>query len=138
VPRAILDPGVLIAALLSPRGTPAQLLIRWLHGEFDLLVSSALLGEVERVLQRPRFRRYVTEFEARSFVSALRGQAVIVDDPEHIEAGLTPDPGDDYLVALARSAGADVIVSGDAHLTQLTGRRPRVLTPRDFMRLLGP
>jgi hypothetical protein len=29
--------------------------------------------------------------------------------------GLTPEPGDDYIVALARRAGAHFIVFGDQH-----------------------
>ncbi len=45
---------------------------------------------------------------------------------------LSPDRGDDYLIALARTARADVIVSGDSHLTQLLDAEPPVLTPRQF------
>jgi len=57
---------------------------------------------------------------------------VLVDDPSP-RPGLTPDPGDDYLVALAQKADAQYIVSGDAHLTQLTDPNPPVLTPHEFL-----
>ncbi len=50
--------------------------------------------------------------------------------------GLTADPDDDYLVALARAAGADYLVSGDRHLLELTDPEPPVLTPREFLALL--
>jgi len=56
-------------------------------------------------------------------------------DPE-AQPGATPDPDDDYLVALAQAADADCIVSGDMHLTQLSDSRPTVLTPREFLRSL--
>jgi predicted nucleic acid-binding protein len=46
---------------------------------------------------------------------------------------VTPDRGHDYLVALARAARADVLVSGDAHLTGLPDPDPPVLTPRGFL-----
>ncbi len=46
--RALLDVNILISALLSRRGGPAQLLTRWLAGEFELVVSEALLSELER------------------------------------------------------------------------------------------
>lgn len=57
---------------------------------------------------------------------------MLVDDPSS-QPGLTPDPGDDYLVTLAQKADAQYIVSGDAHLTQLTDPSPPVLTPRELL-----
>jgi len=52
------------------------------------------------------------------------------DDPPTVPA--TRDADDDYLVALARSAGADVIVSADHDLldADLVGV---VLSPADFI-----
>lgn len=134
--RVVVDPGVLIAALISPSGAPARLLARWAEGFFDLLVSPALLDELERALARRKFRRYATEEEARQYVESLRRQAVLVEDPADVPAGLTPDPGDDYLVALARHAGAHALISGDPHLTTLEDARPPVLTPAELLRLL--
>jgi uncharacterized protein len=58
--------------------------------------------------------------------------AVLVDDPS-TRSDLTPDPGDDYLVALAQKADAQYIVSGDAHLTELADPSPPVLTPLEFL-----
>lgn len=46
------------------------------------------------------------------------------------------DPGDEYLLALARAAPADYLVSGDAHLTSLAGPDPPILPPRAFLDLL--
>ena len=133
--RVVFDPGVLIAALISPSGTPAKLLAQWLAGAFDLVVSPKLLDELARVLARVKFRPYVTEEEAEAYVRALARQAIVVEDPE-AEAGLTPDPGDDYLVALARAAHAHAIVSGDPHLVGLHHLEPPVLTPRAFVERL--
>ncbi|TMD08021.1 MAG: PIN domain-containing protein [Chloroflexi bacterium] len=41
--RAVLDPNVLISAILAPTGVPAALLRHWLDGEFELVVSERLL-----------------------------------------------------------------------------------------------
>ncbi len=54
-----------------------------------------------------------------------------------VAPGLTPDPKDDYLVALARSAAAHFLVSGDPHLTELVNPRPPVLTPRAFLDIVS-
>jgi putative PIN family toxin of toxin-antitoxin system len=135
VPRAVLDTGVLVAALISPRGAQPVLYLMWRGGLYEMVVSPRLLGELERVLARPKFRKYVSGEEASAFVETLRREAAASPDPPP-QPGLTPDPGDDYLVALARAAGADYLVSGDSHLTGLADPRPPVLTPRAFLDLL--
>ncbi len=132
--RAVVDPGVLVAALLSPKGTPAKLMRAWLEGRFELIVSPKLLEELRRVLERPKFRTYVTQQESVAYVAGLRRLATIVDDPR-AAVGATRDPGDDYLVALAQSAGVHCLVSGDEDLTKIE-LRPPVLTPRSFLALL--
>jgi uncharacterized protein len=48
--RAVLDPNVLISALIAPAGTPATLVASWLSGRFELVVSERLVGELERAL----------------------------------------------------------------------------------------
>jgi putative PIN family toxin of toxin-antitoxin system len=126
---------VLISALISGKGAPRNLLWLWLEGAFEVIVCPLLLTELEQVLLRPKFRPYVTAPEARAYVVLLHRLSSHVPDPE-VTAGLTTDPGDDYLVALARTAKAHFLVSGDPHLTELKQARPPVLTPRAFLRRL--
>lgn len=133
--RVVIDPGVLVSARLSGAGAPAELIRRWLAGQVDIIVSPLLLAELDDVLHRPKFRRWVTATEADAYIVFLREHATMVDDPP-AEAGLTPDPDDDYLVTLARTAHADVLVSGDGDLTGLPGPQPLVRTPRALVDLL--
>ncbi|HJU09525.1 MAG TPA: PIN domain-containing protein [Candidatus Binataceae bacterium] len=102
-----------------------------------MITCPALLAELALVLSRVKFRPYVAPHEVEAYVALLRRLSLLVPDPK-VEAGLTPDPGDDYLVALARTAGAHVLVSGDPHLTQLKDAEPPVLAPRAFLRRLSP
>ena len=134
--RVVCDVGVIISGLLSAEGPPGRLLDRWRDGVFDLIVSSLWLAELARVLERPKISRYLEPGDAEDLLAAIRLQAEWVDDPP-TQPGLTPDPGDDYLVSLARAAGADYLVSGDAHLTGLKDPEPLVLTPRAFEELFG-
>ncbi len=133
--RVVLDPGVLVFAVLTDSGPPAEILDRWREGEFDLVVSPKLLHELEDVLLRPKFRDVASEDEARAYVEALAREGILVRDPEEVRA-ITADPGDDYLVALAIPVGADAIVSGDKHLTELADPPVPVLTPREFVERL--
>ena len=59
------------------------------------------------------------------------------DDPPEGRDPITDDPDDDFLVVLAEAVGADVLVSGDPHLTTL--RRPglTMMTPRSFLDALS-
>jgi putative PIN family toxin of toxin-antitoxin system len=134
--RAVLDVGVIVSGVLAAGGPPGQILNRWRGGELDLVVSPSLLAELQRVLAYDRIRSRISPEEAQELAAELRHHAIVVDDPREIEPGLTRDPGDDYLVALARSAGADVLVSGDPHITGVAGLEPPVLTPRQLLELL--
>ncbi len=88
------------------------------------------------MLDRPRFRRWVSTEVATEFIDGLAQDALIVADPP-AQPGLTADPDDDYLFALARATQADYLVSGDRHLLDLAEAIPPVLTPRQFLDLLG-
>ncbi len=129
--RAVLDPNVLISALISRDGSPALVLHAWLDGAFELIVSDELLAETERALSYPKLRKRVEPSEAIEFIELLRRGARIVDDPNNPPSVRSPDPGDDYLIALAESQQA-MIVSGDRDVLELAGRVP-VLSPADFL-----
>jgi len=132
--RAVLDPNVLISALLSPAGAPARLLQAWLYGWFELIVSPRLVAELERALAYPKLRKRVSRGEARRIVKWLADGATFVEDPDELSSVRSPDPGDDYLLALAAGEHA-VLVSGDEHLLGLADDLP-IFAPARFLRIL--
>jgi len=134
--RAVLDPNVLVSAAISAAGPPRQIVTAWVDGRFELIASPALLAELRAVLARPKLRRWISAAVAREFVDGLADDALILDDPPALE-GVSPDPDDDYLIALARAAGADYLVSGDRHLLDLSDPDPPVLAAREFLERLG-
>jgi putative PIN family toxin of toxin-antitoxin system len=134
--RAVLDPNVLVSAFISQRGGSSDRIVRaWREGAFELVVSPQLIAELADVLGRPKFALQAADGRAEAYITALAGDAIEIDDPPD-PPSVSPDAGDDYLIALARASGADVIVSGDGHLTQLVNPTPPVLTPRQFIEQL--
>ena len=67
------------------------------------------------------------DHDALSSLRRVLAAAPAVDDP--VAVSVSRDPKDDYLIALARQAGADCIVSGDADLSVLDDLVPPVRTP---------
>lgn len=129
--RAVLDPKVVVSALLSPRGAPAEFLRRWRDGEFELLVSPLLRTELERALAYPKLRRHIPAEGAIAVLRWLDRSATAAADPTNAPPVRSEDPGDDYLIALAASERA-ALVSGDRHLLDLAERLP-VMSPRGFL-----
>jgi putative PIN family toxin of toxin-antitoxin system len=133
--RVVLDVNVIISALLSADGAPARILREWQQGAFEIVVSPRLLAELERALGYPKLRRRIGADEAAAFVGWLGRAAAVVSDSHDPPSVRSPDPGDDYLIALAAAEGA-MIVSGDDHLLRLAGKLP-VSSQADFLQQLG-
>ena len=100
-----------------------------------MIVSPSLCDELRDVLCRPKFRRWISAELVAEFVDGLADAATAIADPPDPPSA-SSDPDDDYLIALARSAEADYLVSGDRHLLDLVDPDPSVLTPRQFLDLL--
>ena len=134
--RAILDPNVIISALLSRDGTPARVLRAWLEGRFDLIVSPLLLDELERALAYPKLAERIKAEEATALIDWLRREAILVEDPAARPTSRSEDPGDDYLLALAEverrptPARADGGAAGPHGAGVPSHRRRQLINPR--------
>ena len=128
--RAVLDVNVLISALLSKHGAPGRLVAAWLDGVFEIVVSEALLQELDRAFRYPKLRKLIAEEQAAAFIALLRAMAVAGLDAANPDR-ISRDPGDDYLVALAR-ASSSVLVTGDDDLLVLTPGLP-IQSPVAFL-----
>lgn len=133
--RALLDANVLVSAALSARGAPARLIKAWLSGEFELVVSPALLGELERVLAYPKIRSRIPQDDAAALLELLRDVGLLLDDPDGEPPVAVSDPDDRYLVVLAASARA-ILVTGDAALLRLAELQIPVCSPAAFEQTL--
>lgn len=123
------DTGVLVSGAINSLGNPYRIIKSWREGDLSLIVCPQLLAELTRVLARPRLRRFITADDAQEFVNALAIAADVRADPRPVSGLVPDDPGDDYLVALAKESGADYHLASDQHLLSLVDLRPPVVTP---------
>lgn len=136
--RIVLDTNVVISALLW-RGPPYHLLavLRAVPAA-QLYTSPTLLDELAEVLSRPAIIRQLAAIGSNPH-SVLADYLEIVELVKPVEVlRVARDPDDDQVLAVALSAEADIIVSGDADLLTLGSFRDiRILAPREARELLA-
>ncbi|MEF8721310.1 putative toxin-antitoxin system toxin component, PIN family [Candidatus Accumulibacter phosphatis] len=131
--RLILDTNILIAALIT-RGTPPdQLYKAWRDGQFTLITSELQIEEIRRVTRRDGIRFRIHPAEAGRLVNDLRRLAVTVENLPTID--ISPDPYDNFLLAMAQAGQVDVLVTGDKRdlLALSRHQRTHILTAREAL-----
>ena len=100
--------------------------------------SPATLAELERVLLRRKFDRYLDHDSRLDFFRRYRHQVLLFPVTEAEEAGLPQacrDPRDNKFLALALHCSADVLVSSDDDLLVLNPWQDiPILTPAQFLK----
>ena len=124
-----------VSAAITRKGVPRWILRCLQAGLFELIVCPQLLSELNDVLLRGKFRRYLSEDEAKAYVVLVAEKATFAQPEEVVP--VSQDPDDDYLVALTLGSRAHFLVSGDPHLLDLkqAGSSP-IVSPRLFLELL--
>jgi putative PIN family toxin of toxin-antitoxin system len=135
--RLVVDTNILISALLSGTSLPAQLIVHWRDGRFDLLTAAEQLDEVMRVTRYPKIRERLAPALAGRLVNDLRAIAVTVDKLPAVD--VSTDPHDNYLLAIAAAGAADFLVTGDKRdvLGIAVHEGTKIITVRDFLALHG-
>ncbi len=131
--RLVIDTNILVSALLAAASLPAQLVVLWRAGRFDLLTTADQLDELMRVTRYPKIRERLAPAVAGRLVNDLRALAITVDAVPRV--AVSPDPDDDYLLALAAAGAADFLVTGDKRdlLGLAVYEGTKILTVRDFL-----
>lgn len=128
--RVVVDANVLASALAGHPESPSRRLLEALTADrIEAVLCNRILRELDRALQRPYFAARVAVLERQQADAVLRAAADMLPDPVAPPA-VVRDPRDDYLVALARAAQVDAIITGDRDLLDHEDLEPPALTPR--------
>jgi uncharacterized protein len=128
--RVVLDTNILISALLTPQGLPAQVfLLAILEPDTQLCVSGDIYAEYEEVIRRPQFKRSAGEIEAT--LRVIREKGLWVKPTGKVHA--CSDADDNIFLECAQSAAAHYLVTGNLKHFPLAWASTQIVTARQFL-----
>ena len=96
------------------------------------LISIATVAELNEVLRRSHFNRYVSEEERLELLATLMRESELVGVT--VSVSVCRDPKDNKFLELAVSGAATHIISGDDDLLELHPfRGVAIVSPQDFV-----
>ncbi len=115
--RVLLDTNVVVSALLFP-GPPRRPLRTLCTSPFELWTSRPLLRELVATLSYRKLAVALatTGLQAEDLVESYAGQTLVVPDEDLKPAPFAADPSDAAVVAAARAARVEWLVTDDRHL----------------------
>ena len=124
--RIVIDTGVLVSAAIRPDSVPALAVEKALL-YFEVCASDETWTELETVLLRLRFDPYAALKARRGFLHGLRSRLSVIAVTQTVTD--CPDPKDNKFLALADTAGAELIIASDPHLTHMHPWREIPIVP---------
>jgi len=108
--KVVIDTTDYISALIGK--THRAKLERVLFNEgIQILADLTLLEEIREVAYRDKFRKYISIEDAELFINSLKRRLKPVIVTSHV--AVSPDPDDNFILALAKDGQADFIITGD-------------------------
>ena len=90
---------------------PAVIYSAWEDGKFTLLFCAEQLDELRATLQKPRVADLIKPYKAGRLVNPIKRLAEDIGPLPRVKR--SPDPNDDFLLALSEAGQADYLVTGD-------------------------
>jgi putative PIN family toxin of toxin-antitoxin system len=135
--RVVLDTNILVSALLIQTGNPAAIYRAWQEGQFSLLTCAEQLDELRATLRKPAIAERIKPWKAGGLVNEMKKLAESVAELPRVRR--SPDPTDDFLLALCEAGIADYLVTGDKRglLALEQHKYTRIVSARTFAALFA-
>lgn len=129
--KFILDTNILVSSLLIKNSAPSQA-IKVAEKCGIILYSEAILVELNQVLNRKKFDKYLTIAERQYFILKFIEKAQLIEIKEIIT--ICRDQKDNKFLELGVSGNADFIITGDNDLLVLNPfRNIEIITVNEFL-----
>ena len=114
--RVVLDTNVLVSSILLPKSVPGKV-FDFVQLNGNLLYSEVTFAELQAVLLRSKFERYLDAVRRDRFLARYLEAGALIETTRAIQA--CRDPNDDKFLEVAVNGQADVLVTGDTDLLVL-------------------
>ena len=129
--RIVIDTSLAISAAILPKSISAKAFSLALKN-YQLVASDSTLAELVEVIYRPKFNKYLTDEARLEFLTLVAQASEIISVTSTITDCV--DPKDNQFLSLAVDAGANIILSGDPHLTSMNPYREIIIiAPKEFI-----
>ncbi|MFY9463843.1 MAG: putative toxin-antitoxin system toxin component, PIN family [Sediminibacterium sp.] len=116
VSRIIIDTNLWVSFLITKDFTKLDEIIFSKQG--ILVFSQELLDEFIEVARRPKFRRFFSDSDIEEILETIEEYADFVKVQTPVK--VCRDPKDNFLLSLAVDGNADILLTGDKDLLDLT------------------
>ncbi len=132
--KIIIDTNWWVAFILSKKTTGFPEFFSFT--QIDIVFSADLLNEISNTLNYARSIKRVNEYNYNVFLSFVKNSAIVIESKSSIT--ICRDPKDNFLLALAKDAGADYLITRDDDLLSLNQfENTSIVTLQQFIDILN-
>ncbi|EKD28553.1 MAG: PilT protein [uncultured bacterium] len=132
--KIVADTNILVSALIGKH--LQKFLDYWELDYFRIIYSRETLQELVEVLERKKFKKYISPETKLLFFKALKKTSFEVFPEKSIK--VSRDIKDNMFLECAVEGNADYIVSGDIHLLELKEYQGiKIVSSSDFLKLIS-
>lgn len=130
--NTVVDTNIFVSGLLNASGAPAKLILRWLKGQFDILISTEILEDYKYVLfHLPE----IEQNKVTNLLDELLASAINVNIPGILKA--CKDSDDDKFLETAVAGNADYLVTKNIkHFPYKTYQGVQIVKISKFLKVL--
>ena len=127
-----IDTNVLISSLLHRYSIPHRAILKSTNYPYFGVVSDYCLKELDAVIHNKFTNRYLELRKTLSEFLPTLNVVTTCSEVYDVEL-LLRDPNDRLILRAALQIDADILITGDKDLLDLTITKPKIITPREFI-----
>lgn len=133
--RVLIDTNVLISAALSEKGTPFQAYVKAASYPNHGMICEQNVDEMKRIFNK-KFPERLASLDRFLSVALMTLELVPVPMLEETAESQIRDGKDRPILRAAIKANADVLLTGDKDFLEAGVKKPMMMTPAEFLRIV--
>jgi uncharacterized protein len=135
--RVVIDTNLFVSALIN-QNSRQRLNLVLEKMAIQILSDDALMDEVYEVINRPKFKKYVSQSEIDDFYKLIQERSIRIET--HSIVLVSPDPKDDFLLVICLDGDAEYLLTGNKIdlLDLIQFHKTKIITLTEFLTIILP